>query len=72
MPKKDNINYELPKELKSCICLFKMEGHQTWRVLLMRDADAVELYFKTQVGKNKVTQKKFFEIDRITGTFEEF
>lgn len=64
--------HELQKEIKSYVCMFLLEGHRTWRVTLGRTVEQIEWQLKTQLGKNKVTKKKFFEIDRLTGSFEEF
>lgn len=64
---------ELKKsELKYYVCLFKMEGHETFRMQTGKTVNDIEYYLKTQIGKNKVTARKFFEIDRLTGKIEEF
>ena len=56
------------KELKYYICVFKKDGHTTWRVMLESNMEAME----KQLGLFKATKKKFFEVDRITGNMEEF
>lgn len=61
-----------PSDLKYFICLFKMEGHETWRLQTGKSIQQIEQYLKSQLGTHIVTAKKFFEIDRITGSFEEF
>jgi len=62
----------MSKELKYYVCLFKLKEHETYRIVSMRSVEECEKYLKTQLGKNIVTSKKFFEIDRLTGKFEEF
>lgn len=59
-------------ELKYVVCLFKMEGHETYRAIIGGDEVQCDNQLKTQLGQNVVTSKKFFEINRLTGTFEEF
>lgn len=63
---------ESPKELKYFICLFKLEGHRTWRMLIHGTMEGLELQLKPPHNKAKITAKKFFEIDRLTGLMEEF
>ena len=58
--------------LKGYICLFKIEGHRTYRVMTNSSIEAIELHLKTQTSGQKITMKKFFEVDRLTGTLEEF
>ena len=60
------------ESVKAYICLFLMEGHTTYRIAVNPTIEGIEKQFKEQLGKNKVTAKKFFEIDRLTGSFEEF
>ncbi len=63
------------KELAYYLTMFKIEGHDTWRVSVGGDTSA----FKRSLievhpggGKApKVTAKKLFRIDRITGALEE-
>lgn len=65
--------YELiPGQVKGYVCLFKIDGHRTFRITHASSVKNIEKQLKNALGKHKVTEKKFFEIDRITGSFEEF
>lgn len=55
---------------KRYVCLYQVKGHRTWRMQLRDTVEAVEKVF--HADKVTPTVKKFFEIDLITGTFEEF
>ena len=68
--KKDQSKYKIT-ELKAIICLYQMENHNTWHVQHTKNMDAMNNYLRDiqAQSKNKVTAKKFFEIDRITGSF---
>lgn len=55
---------------KYFICLFKKEGHTTWRIVTGDTLEQVENSIK--LTKAKITARKFFEIDRLTGEMEEF
>lgn len=46
------------KELKYFIRMFKLEGHQTWRITMEPNLDNI---------KGKIIEKKVVEINRITG-----
>lgn len=61
-------------ENKLCyyICAFKMEGHKTFRLLVGRDVEGIETRLKEELGNNKVIEKRFYEVDRLTGNLEEF
>ncbi len=56
------------KQLKYFICLFKLEGHTTWRLTSSTSVDIIEKSLKLA----KVTHKRYYEIDRLTGIMEEF
>lgn len=60
------------ESIKAYICLFRMEGHKTYRIAVHPTIEGIEKQFREQIGKNKVVAKKFFEINRLEGTFEEF
>jgi hypothetical protein len=49
-----------------------MAGHRTYRVMVNGSVEAIEKQLKEQLGKNIVTEKRFYEIDRLTGNMEEF
>ena len=59
-------------EHKSYLCLFQVDGHRTWRQTNASTIEKIEHTLKTNLGKAKLTKKKFFEIDLNNGTFEEF
>lgn len=59
-------------DIKGYVCLFKMEGHYTYRIMSAPKITTIEKQLKNQIGPNKIIAKKFFEIDRVTGSFEEF
>jgi hypothetical protein len=65
---KDN----LPKELKYYICLFTLQGHRTWRMIIHPTVEGIERQLKPPHNRTKVTAKKFFEVNRLTGEMEEF
>lgn len=56
-----------------CLVLFKIEGHETWRSSLMGKKEDFERTFAMDVKSNKpkVTENKFFIIDRLTGKVKE-
>ncbi len=64
--------HELPKELKTYMCLYTVENHRTFRMMLGDTVDIIDHQLKTNIGKNKVTAKRYYEIDSLTGNFEEF
>ena len=68
LPKK----YPDPKYLKYYVCIFKIEGHNTWHGMFNKSVEGIEKELKPPVFRAKITAKKFFEIDRLTGNFEEF
>lgn len=60
-------------EHKSYLLLFTLEGHRTWRKIEGQTIEKIENNLKINLPKNnKITAKKFFEIDHNLGTFEEF
>lgn len=70
MPK--NKPKEVAKEIpKYFLCLFKVEGHATWRSIMVPTLEKVDDQLKNQTGKNKITERKVFVIDRTAGTLEE-
>ncbi len=71
MPKNPSF-YPTPDQLKYYVCLFQLEGHTTWHGMFNKTVEGIERQLKPPQNRTKVTAKKFFEIDRITGTFEEF
>ena len=60
------------KELKYFFCLFTLEGHKTWRMLMHSTLEGLEKQLKPPHNGARVTAKRFFEIDRVTGKMEEF
>ncbi len=56
-PKKDG-------DLSYYLTLFKIEGHSTWRADLKRDKNTFD---KMIDPKTKVTERKVFRVDRLTG-----
>lgn len=59
----------MEKDLAYYLTLYKLEGHETWRVVLGRDKD----YFEQKEIKNwgpnvKITEKNVIRIDRLSGT----
>lgn len=69
MPKK---GYAKPEELKFYLLLFRLEGHETWHGLFSKKMEIIEKQLKPPQNNTKITAKKWFEIDRLTGNFEEF
>lgn len=59
------------EDLRYLFCLFKIEGHQTWRLHEGKTVEKIELHLRTQIGKNKVTEKKFYEVNRLTAEIKE-
>lgn len=55
-------------KLKYYLCLFKLVGHTTYHGTFGRSVDEI----MSSVDKTKITSKKFYEIDRLTGKIEEF
>jgi hypothetical protein len=55
---------------KYFMCLFMLENHTTWRLVVEGSLEKIG----DQLGKckDKVLKKRFFEIDRVTGEMEEF
>ncbi len=58
------------KELAYYLTVFKIEGHETWRASMGGYAGAFSESLKTG-NHPKVTAKKLYRIDRITGALEE-
>lgn len=64
-------HYAKPEELKYYVLIFQMVGHETWHWIPGKTMEVIDKQLKAMTGV-KITAKKFFEIDRLTGTFEEF
>lgn len=65
----------MTKDLKYIVCLFRYEGMthpEHYRIIVQDSVNNVEKQLKEQMGGHKILQKKFFEVDRKTGSFEEF
>ena len=52
------------------LTLFKIEGHETWRGHYGRNSDAFDVEWSTGI-RPKVTARKLFRIDRISGDIKE-
>ncbi len=51
--------------------MFTIEGHATWRISLYPGKADFDDYLSKQINHPKITAKKFFVIDRITGNITE-
>ncbi len=55
------------KELVYYLTLFKIEGHSTWRASLKIDIHAFDAEWTKGINPPKITEKKLFKVNRITG-----
>lgn len=62
---------ELPLPPPYGLLLFKIEGHRTWRMNPVKNEEELTRYLSTQPNHPKITDKKWFSIDRIEGTITE-
>ncbi len=55
------------------IIMFKIEGHETWRVSLYKNKQDLERYLQNPLNSNhpKITERKWFIVDKINGTIIE-
>lgn len=49
------------------LLLFKVEGHNKWRVNTFPSKDAFDTYLSKQEKHPKVIERKWFVVDRIVG-----
>lgn len=56
-----------PKDLAYYLTMFKIEGHETWRVQLHPTPEGFAAEIAKAINMPKVTEKKVHRIDRITG-----
>lgn len=60
------------KNPKAIVCLYKINGHKTFRIVNCKSIEDVEKHLKVGCNNQKITAKKFFEVDLLAGTLEEF
>lgn len=53
--------------VKSYILMFTIEGHKTWRLNPVPSKEAWDKYLAGQLKHPKLTEMKWFVVDRITG-----
>lgn len=61
----------LTKPLVQHIIMFTIEGHTTYRINVFNSKESFDTYLLTQPNHPKVTSRKWFTVDRVTGTITE-
>ena len=68
--KKENIKVS-PSTRISYIILYTLEGHKTWRVGIFPTKEIFDIYLQVQEKHPKVTDRKWYVVDKINGTIIE-
>lgn len=59
------------KSYNTCVLMFTIEGHKTWRLSTFQKKEHFNVYLSKQPKHPKVTEKRWFVADRINGTITE-
>lgn len=60
-----------PLKFVTYVLMFTIENHRTWRISMFQKKEDLEAYLLKQPKHPKVTEKRWFACDRITGTITE-
>lgn len=50
------------------VLMFKIIGHETWRINMFKTKDDLNKYLSNQPGHPEITEKKWFIADKINAT----